>query len=212
MSGMREAVVLVHGIWMPGLELSWLRARLRDQGYQVVIFRYPSLRASPAQNAARLNAFLLQLDADLIHLVAHSLGGLVLCHLFHDFPAQRPGRVLMLGTPLRGSAVAVHMSRWIVSRWLLGRSIENGLLGDGPGWPAGRPLGMIAGIRGWFGVGVLTGTHLEMPHDGTVSLTETDSQAVTEHLQVPYGHMGMLFSRPVADAVVGFLKSGKLAP
>lgn len=207
---MREAVVFIHGIWMCGGELALLRRRVAAAGYAVHGFRYPSLRASPAQNAARLNAFLEDIDADLVHLVAHSLGGLVLCHLFHDFPAQRPGRVLMLGTPLRGSAVARRLAGWPVLRHLLGRSVEQGLLGDGPGWPPGRMLGMIAGNRGMLGIGLLVGG-LPGPHDGTVALVETDTAAVTEHLQVPYSHFGMLFARPVADAVIRYLRSGRLA-
>lgn len=208
---MREAVVFIHGVWMCGAEMALLRRRVAAAGYPVYRFRYPSLFATPARNAQRLDAFLAGIDADLVHLVAHSLGGLVLCHLFHDFPAQRPGRVLMLGTPLRGSAVARRLAGWPVLRHLLGRSVQGGLLGDGPGWPPGRPLGMVAGNRGLLGVGLLIGG-LRRPHDGTVAVAETDAPAVTEHLQVPYSHFGMLLARPVADAVVRYLRSGRLTP
>ncbi len=206
---MREAVVLIHGIWMTGLELRPLASRLGAAGYAAHLFHYPSLRGTPAANAARLTAFLATLDAQVVHLVAHSLGGVVLCHLFHDFAVQRPGRVVMLGSPLRGSAVARQLNRWWVTRWLLGRSVSRGLLGDGPRWPAGRPLGMIAGTRGWMGIGVLSGVQLPRPHDGTVALIETDAAEVTDHLQVPYGHFGMLFAAPVADAVVNYLRRGR---
>ena len=209
---MREAVVFIHGIWMCGTEMALLRRRVTAAGYTVHQFSYPSLRASPALNAARLDAFLHDIDADLIHLVAHSLGGLVLCHLFHDFPAQRPGRVLMLGTPLRGSVVARGLARWTLTRLLLGRAVEQALLGDGPGWPGARPLGMIAGNRGMLGMGLLVAGRVPRPHDGTVAVVETDTAAVSEHLQVPYSHFGMLFARPVADAVCRFLANGRLAP
>lgn len=209
---MREVVVFVHGIWACGSELALLRRRVSAAGYQVRQFRYPSLRASPAQNAVRLNAFLQSIDADLIHLVAHSLGGIVLCHLFNDFPAQRPGRVLMLGTPLRGSVVARQLASWPVTRFLLGHAIEQGLLGDGPRWPDARPLGMIAGTHGVLGVGLLVMGRVPRPHDGTVAVIETESSLVTEHLQVPYGHFSMLFARPIADVVCGFLAQGRLAP
>lgn len=209
---MREAVVFVHGIWMTGLEMAVLRRRVAAAGYPVHAFRYRSLTACPAESAARLDAFLMTVDAEVVHLVAHSLGGLLLCHLFHDFPAQRPGRVLMLGTPLRGSELARRLYRRPWSRWLLGRAAEQGLLGDGPGWPRSRPLGMIAGNRGLFGMGMLVAGRLPRPNDATVALAETDTAAVTEHLQVPYSHFGMLFARPVADAVVRYLRTGRLAP
>lgn len=206
---MREAVVLVHGIWMTGLEMGLLGRRLARAGYTAHRFHYSSLRGTPARNAAALNAFLHGVDADVVHLVAHSLGGLVLCHLFNDFPEQRAGRVVMLGTPLRGSAVARHLARWRLTRWLLGRSIERGLLGDGPRWPGARPLAMIAGTRGGMGIGVLTATPLDHPHDGTVSVSETDAPEVRDHLQVPYGHFGLLLAGPVAAAVTAYLRGGR---
>jgi pimeloyl-ACP methyl ester carboxylesterase len=208
---MREAVVLVHGIWMSGLEMGLLRRRVAACGYAVHAFRYSSLTATPADNARRLAAFLDALDADVIHLVAHSLGGLVLCHLFQDFPDRRPGRVLMLGVPLRGSELARKLDRFGWSRWLLGQARVNGLLGDGPGWPRSRPLAMIAGDRGVLGMGLLVLGRITRPHDGTVALVETDVPAVTEHLTVPYGHFAMLFARPVAEAVCRYLQSGRLA-
>jgi pimeloyl-ACP methyl ester carboxylesterase len=207
---MREAVVFVHGVWMSGLEMGLLRRRVAACGYAIHVFRYPSILATPAENARRLAAFLDALDADVIHLVAHSLGGLVLCQLFHDFPDQRPGRVVMLGTPLRGSELARKLSRFVGSRWLLGRAGIGGLLGDGPGWPRSRPLAMIAGSRGVLGMGLLVLGRIPQPNDGTVAVVETEGPAVTEHLTVPYGHFGMLFARPVADAVCRYLRAGRL--
>lgn len=207
---MREAVVFVHGIWMTGREMGLLRRRVAACGYVAHVFRYPSITATPADNARRLADFLDSLDADMVHLVAHSLGGLVLCQLFHDFPDQRPGRVVMLGAPLRGSELARRLDRHHWSRWLLGRARAGGLLGDGPGWPRSRPLAMIAGNRGVLGMGLLVLGRIPRPNDGTVAVAETDVAAVTEHLTVPYGHFGMLFARPVADAVCRYLASGRL--
>jgi pimeloyl-ACP methyl ester carboxylesterase len=208
---MREAVVFVHGVWMTGLEMALLRRRVAAEGFQVAQFHYPSLRRSPADNALRLKRFLQTMDADIVHLVAHSLGGLVLCHLFSRYPVQPPGRVVMLGTPLRGSSLAHKVSQWPGGRWLLGRSTDQGLLGDAPPWPGGRPLAMIAGNQGVLGMGLLVAGRIPRPNDGTVALAETDSSAVTEHLTVPYGHFAMLFARPVADAVCRYLRSGRLA-
>lgn len=209
---MQEAVVFVHGIWMTGLELTPLRRCVAACGYQTHQFHYPSLRRPPRDNALALARFLDTIDADIVHLVAHSLGGIVLCHLFAQQYPARPGRVLMLGTPLRGSLVAqlVWRHRW--ARWLLGRSCEQGLLGDAPRCPAGRELGMIAGNRG-IGIGtLLAGRQLPRPHDGTVALIETEDPAISDHLVVPYSHISMLFARPVAQAVCDYLRSGRFNP
>jgi hypothetical protein len=120
---------------------------------------------------------------------------------------QRPGRVVMLGTPLRGSAVAGGFARYFFTRPLLGRSIEQGLLGDAPRWKGMRELGVIAGDRG-IGIGLLLFGGLEPPHDGTVAINETRSPDVNAHVTVPTSHMGMLYSRTVAALVCGFLKEG----
>jgi len=205
---MKEVVVFVHGIWVNGLEQALLRRRVRACGHDCRQFRYHSLLHTPQQNAVRLQVFLERLDADVVHLVAHSLGGIVLLHLFDRFPDQRPGRVLMLGTPLNGSSLARKIHRFAPARPLLGRAVERGLLGDAPRWKGMRPLGMIAGNRG-IGFGLLVLNRLARPNDGTVCLRETVSPAVNHHLAVPYSHTQMLFVRPVAEAVCHYLAQGR---
>ena len=206
---MREAVVLVHGIWMTGAEMLLLRRRLIQCGFDCYSYRYQSLRRTPRENAIRLDQYLQSIRADVVHLVAHSLGGIVVLHLFEQYPRQKPGRVVMLGTPIRGSQAAQKMasSRWL--QHLLGRSVERGLLGDAPRWQADRDLGMIAGSEG-FGVGkLITQGKLQQPNDGTIRLAATCSSGIKDHLALPYSHSGMIFARPVATAVCRFLQTGK---
>ena len=185
-----------------------LRRRLSRCGFECFNFRYQSMRRTPRENATSLNNYLQTIKADVVHLVAHSLGGIVLLHLFDKYPHQKPGRVVMLGTPVRGSEVAQKM---ISSYWmkpLLGRSTERGLLGDAPRWQSDRELGMIAGTRG-FGLGklVMLGK-LQQPNDGTVRLDSTYSNGFKSRMELPFSHHGMLFAKPVAQAVCKFLQSG----
>ena len=205
---MREVVVCIHGIWMTGLEMRVLRSRITQCGFKTLQFHYRSLLLTPEENAARLNQFLLTLKADMIHLVAHSLGGLVVTHLFDQFPIQRPGRIVMLGTPLKGSATAHAFNAFMPTRPLLGRSTLRGLLGDRPRWKGLRELGVIAGNRG-IGIGQLMFGKLPQPNDGTVALDETRSTEVNRHLTVPHSHFGMIYSKDVAEAVCHFLKDGE---
>ena len=207
---MREAVVLIHGIWMIGPEMLWLKRNLRRCGFECYQFRYRSLMRAPQVNAHRLNRYLKSIDADIIHFVAHSLGGIVVLHLFEQEPMQKPGRVVMMGTPLEGSEIAKRLHRLVVTRPLLGRSVVRGLLGDQPRWKETRELGMIAGIHG-IGLGNLLFGGLEPPSDGTVAVRETRSSGINAHLCVPYSHTGMLWSSQVAEAVCRFLKTGDFA-
>ncbi len=205
---MREVVVCIHGIWMTGLEMRVLRARITRCGFKTLQFHYRSLLLTPEENAVRLNQYLLTLEADMIHLVAHSLGGLVVTHLFDQFPIQRPGRIVMLGTPLKGSATAHAFYAFMPTRPLLGRSTLRGLLGDRPRWKGLRELGMIGGNRG-IGIGQLAFGKLAQPNDGTVALDETRSTEVNRHLTVSHSHFGMIYSKDVAESVCHFLKDGE---
>ena len=207
---MQEAVVFVHGIWMKGLEMSLLRRRIGAMGYACYQFSYPSLFAPPVKNAAKLNHYLRdKVDADVVHFVAHSLGGVVLSHLFESFPHQKPGRIVLLGSPIRGSAVAKRLHSSMLTRGFIGHSTKRGLLGDLPPLKCHQDIGVIAGNRG-LGVGtfVMMGG-LEKPNDGTVSVKETDAEVIKEHLQVPYSHFSMLWAAPVAQVVGHFLKYGR---
>ncbi|AOU99759.1 hypothetical protein BI364_14270 [Acidihalobacter yilgarnensis] len=209
---MREVVVTLHGLWMTGLEMHLLRTRLRRRGYVVHAFRYPSVRHSPHTNAQALRAFVDQIDAEVVHFVAHSLGGLVVQHLFDQAPLQRPGRVVFLGTPLAGSQAARRVAHWpLLGHLILGASLGGGLQGDVPAWHAGRELGMVAGTGNSLGVGRLFGGPLSKPHDGTVSLGETRASYVTHRLEVSCGHFALLFRTDVADSVGHFLREGRFS-
>ena len=206
----RDRVVLVHGLWMNGLEMSLLGRRLQACGFECHRFHYSSLRLTPAKSAAELNRFLRRLGAGTIHLVAHSLGGIVLLHLFDRFSSQQPGRLVMLGTPVRGSGVARRMARSGLLRKTLGRSTEAGLLGNVPGWSGQRELGIIAGTRA-LGLGRLIGG-LGQPSDGTVAVAETRVRGASAHLLLPVSHSGLLFSRRTAQATCRFLRTGSFGP
>ena len=199
-------VVLLHGLWCNHLLMAPLARRLRRCGFRVARFDYPSVRCSPEQNAIALAHWLERHRARPVHFVAHSLGGLILCHLFARFPQQPAGRVVLLGTPLGGSRSAARLARLPGGRRMLGCSLDHGLLGDAPAWPGTREVGVIAGTVG-VGLGVFLGS-LQTTGDGAVAVTETVAPGVRDHLQVRASHTGMLFSAAVARQVCTFLHQG----
>ncbi len=204
---MPETVILVHGIWMTGLELRPLAWRLRRCGYRTLVFRYPSLRRPLAQNAARLAERIVQQGESTVHLVGHSLGGLLILRALQDQPGLIRGRVVLLGSPVNGSVIAQRLHAHRISRCLIGHSGDGALLGNGPRWQGTRPLGVIAGTRP-VGIGRLLGGFGEVS-DGTVALSETRLDGEHEEASFHSTHFGMLLSRPVARAVCGFLRTGR---
>ncbi len=196
----------VHGLLMTGVDMALLRRRVSSCGFSAKQFSYASIRRAVEDNAARLQQYLSFIDAEVVHLVGHSLGGLVIQRLLHDYPSQRPGRVVTFGTPHLGSHVARSLSGWLAGRLIMGRSL-GALRGDMPPWPSGRELGVIAGTWG-IGVGWLA-PGLALPNDGTVAAAETRQEAMTDYIEVPVSHTALLFSRETARQVCAFLSSGR---
>jgi len=205
---MREAVVLVHGLWsVAGVDLLRLRQRLTAAGYDCHLFNYHIWGKPPAKIAIKLHEFIEQINAPVVHIVAHSYGGIITLHLYDLFPFARPGRVVLLGSPVNGSVVGKRINSNPMTRWMLGQSHVNGLSGDVPPWKGWQDIGVIAGNFP-IGIGLVAGGP-ELPHDGTVSVEETRLKGATDAIIMPVSHLGMLMSSHVASQVIIFLQTGK---
>lgn len=195
---------------MNPLEMRYLGSQLEKHGFNVHYVYYQSVLKSPAENTKIIQAKIKRLKLPNLHLIGHSLGGILLMHLFAqiDDDAILPkGRVVMLGVPVRGSWVAQKCSEWPIVSPILSKSMPNALSGvDIPDWNTYRDWGMIAGIKG-KGLGLLTGG---MPSisDGTVLLKETYHPKQTAHIQVKKSHTALLFSKEVAELTRHFLNFG----
>jgi pimeloyl-ACP methyl ester carboxylesterase len=163
-----------------------------------------------ADNAAALGRFLRGIRGETLHLIAHSMGGLLILKLFdlglgRDLP---PGRIVLTGSPVRGCRSAERLARLPLGRAMLGRSATEGLLARGePRWQGARDLGVIAGDLG-LGLGRLLG-RFTAPNDGTVLVEETDLPGATERLILPVSHSGMVFSGEVARQAAAYLQRGR---
>ncbi|MBY4596567.1 alpha/beta fold hydrolase [bacterium BD-1] len=190
---------------MRGFTLWPLARRLRGFGYRAEVFDYASLLHGPAPSVDRLAARLLALSPGPVHLVGHSLGGLVALETAASYAGLPPGRIVCLGSPLAGSSAARGMARRHLGFWL-GRSgtlLRSGL----HALPPGREVGMVAGSHAvglgqWFG-------DFDGLSDGTVAVWETRLPGLADHRVLPASHSGLLFDARVADLVAGFLRDGR---
>ena len=203
-------VLLVHGLWYGRPGMLRLARRLRKHGWACELFGYSSVFSAPDSNVKRLAervAGLQDQDDAPLHLVGHSLGGLVILKMLADWHTELDGgRVVLLGSPLNGSAVARRMlGNRLLKPWV-GRAAK--LLDAGlDDLPGDREVAAIAGTSS-LGVGRLF-ADLEKPHDGTVTVAETKVPDLADHLELPVSHTGLVFSRQVAEAVDAFLRSGR---
>jgi hypothetical protein len=128
-----------------------------------------------------------------------------------DDAARLPtGRIVCLGSPLRGSVAARSFAGWgRGGEVLLGHNrelLERGL----ERWDGPREVGMIAG-RTPLGLGAMLGNFVG-DNDGTVAVDETRLPGLADHCVVETNHTGLLFSPEVAQLTAGFLHCGHFAP
>jgi pimeloyl-ACP methyl ester carboxylesterase len=201
-------VVFLHGLWLQGDESILLRRRLQHAyRLDVQVFHYPSVSATMAEVTARLQAFIAGHAPRELHLIGHSLGGLIAYRFLERFPEQPPGRVVFLGTPAVASRAARDVSRAHWARALLGRCVAEELLTDRRReWSGARDLGIIAGTLA-VGLGRLV-VRFDEASDGSVAVSETRLPGATEHITLPVSHFGMLLSARVAREAGGFLAHG----
>jgi pimeloyl-ACP methyl ester carboxylesterase len=206
-------VVYVHGMWMPGEEMLFIKHHLeKHQGYAGHLFRYPSVSSSLDENAGRLADFVSALDAEQVHLVGHSLGGVLALRMLSLNPDAPAGRVVCMGSPLSGSRAAdiLHRTDW--GSMILGQTISDGVVSEAANLWAGavtdqRDVGSIAGTTP-IGLGRLIAKFKE-ENDGTVAVSETHLAGLKDHICLSVSHSGMALSADTADQVAAFLKNGE---
>jgi 8-oxo-dGTP pyrophosphatase MutT (NUDIX family) len=203
-----ESVVVVHGLWLPGYETALLRRRLTRAGFLPSLFRFRTVRDGLDANAERLARFAARMPGDKVHFVGHSLGGVVAAHMLQTCPPLRAGRLVCLGSPLKGTHSGKRLARFRWGSGLTGRSIGDlHARGGLARWSGANDLGVIAGTLP-LGLGLLLGA-LPRPHDGVVAVEETRLEGATDHLVLPRSHTALIFSRAVAAQVVHFLRHGR---
>ena len=201
-----EKVILLHGFGRSDMSMLLLNSALTEAGYDVYSLDYPSIEESPEALAEMVGEEINSCCRDheeLVHFVAHSFGGL----LVRDYLGQnRPnnlGRVVLIGTPNKGSELA---------NGDLGVAAEETLLEwAGPSaqalhtGPDGYPVGVIAG--NW--APKISENWLPTPNDGVVSVESARLEGMADFIIVDVAHWDMRRDRVVAALVIGFLQHGR---
>ena len=197
-------VVLLHGLWMPGIAMQWFAAQLSAAGFVPEIFSYHSVTDGPDNAVPRLVECLRK--GGEAHIVAHSLGGMIALQALCNDPGLPVSRIVCMGSPLKGSGAASGMLRWPLASLMLGRSATL-LQGGFPCWQGHAEVGVIAGSVP-HGLGALFAGFHEA-HDGTVAVSETRLEGVTDHVELAASHSGLLFSAEAARHAIAFLRDGR---
>jgi pimeloyl-ACP methyl ester carboxylesterase len=194
----RQCVVLVHGYLANKLLLTPLAWRLRDRGYRTDLWGYRNMWSSIQVLAGRFARTLAALDADpridTLHLVTHSMGGIVGRAALERYRPRKLGRFVMLAPPNRGSFVATAMAGSFgrVLKPVAELSTASDSMVNSLPTPADVEIGVIAAA-----------------HDALVSSESTHPDVPHDHVTLPTWHTGLLFRRDTADLVADFLATGR---
>jgi pimeloyl-ACP methyl ester carboxylesterase len=200
-------VVLVHGLWNRGWMMAPMARRLRAHGHRVRVFSYPTRAAGLDHHADALHAFTGRgSPTEAMHFVGHSMGGLVILNMLRRYDDLPPGRVVLMGTPVKGSAVVRRLAKLPGQDFIFGKSLEHLMQGYQHS-PEGRETGMIRGTRP-FGLGQIAGRQPE-PNDGSVRVSETELEGLGDTIELEVTHSGMLVSKQVVEQVECFLATGR---
>ncbi|MFC1777269.1 alpha/beta fold hydrolase [Pseudomonadota bacterium] len=199
-------IALVHGLWNRGWSMAAMAKRLRRRGHHLVVFSYPTRGDCLDGHADELHSFLVEQGLEELHLVGHSMGGLVILNMLSRYEDLPPGRIVLMGTPVKGSDTAKRLGKLPGQKFLFGM-VREGLLEGLQHTPQGRETGVICGTRA-LGLGQIAGKHGE-PSDGTVTVRETELEGLKDSVELAVAHSQMLVSTEVVDQVEQFLIHGK---
>jgi pimeloyl-ACP methyl ester carboxylesterase len=201
-------VLALHGWGLGPFAVGLWCHRLHEAGFEASAFPYRSRTCTLDENGQALaqRVSTMARSGGPVHLVGHSLGGLVILHALSRHRLTGVGRVVLAGTPFQGSEVARHLDACAGGRRLLGRSVTQWRPFDTLAMAADVQIGTLAGSRP-FGIGRWLST-LPLPNDGTVAVAETHVPFATDHLVMPVTHSEMLIARSVTSQITQFLRGG----
>ncbi len=213
-TGGAERVVLLHGMGRTSRSMARMERGLREAGFDVANVGYASTSRG-VEDLARETlepVFAAAGTTQRIHVVTHSLGG-ILIRVYAA--ARRPpalGRVVMLAPPNEGSELADALASNILYRAATGPAGQQ--LGTGSNsvplklGPVEFDLGVIAGNRT---LNPLFSRIVPGVDDGKVSVERARVEGMKDFLVVPCSHTWIMTDRDVIAQTVRFLREGSFS-
>lgn len=207
-----QVVVLVHGLGRTDWSMARLADALQGAGFATCNQEYPSRKQTvPELSAYVANAVerVNRQGYETVHLVTHSLGGILARYWLQRADLPGEGRVVMLSPPNHGSEVIDALGDHTWFRWIMGpAALELATTDDALVnriEPIDVPVGVITGTRSsdpWFNV------LFQGDHDGKVSVASARLSEADGFRLVEAGHTFIMNDEDVRFWVAFFLTNG----
>lgn len=189
-----EHVVVVHGFLGKRLSMLPLVWRLQRRGLHVTTWNYFSLGGSLNDHARRLSKYLDSQSArKKVHIVAHSMGCVVVRAALAIQPLPNMGRVVLLAPPNCGTPVARFADRligWGVQTITEVSDRQDSLVNQLPDRPP-------------YDVGVIAARF-----DMVVPVSKTHLASEQQHAVLNASHVSLILSATTARMTRAFIDSG----
>lgn len=206
-----ERVVLLHGLGRGFHAMEPLARVLSAEGFSTLNLPYPSLRRSVDELVEVVLREIAALPGEgPIHLVTHSLGGILARLLLNDTPPWEVGRLVMLAPPNGGSEIIDWATASPLMRFLIG--------------PAGCDLGCerlparLPPLPQFLEAAIIMGKRSTIPffrsllhaeNDGIVSVSLGRIPGVRGFCVVDADHTFIQMHPEAVRRTVAFLKTGR---
>jgi pimeloyl-ACP methyl ester carboxylesterase len=210
----REGVVLLHGIGRTSRSMRKLQRSLQQAGLATLNLTYASRKKPLEQLAEEIHPAISQFSEAIhgpLHIVGHSMGGLLARVYVARYRPCRLGRVVMLGTPNGGSEIADLLQDTLLYRSYYGpaglqlTTLPDDTLALLP--PVDYPLGIVAGTRALNPIAWRC--NLPRPNDGCVSIESSKLAGMADHIAIRATHVGLSRHRDAIRQTITFLSEGR---
>lgn len=212
----KHCIVLVHGLMRTKHSMAPLKDVLDKKcDCEIVCFSYASTRGKIGTHAAALHEFLESLpETWTLSFVGHSMGNIVIRHLIADLQADqnnnellnRCQRMVMLGPPNQGAAIARQLSSLGMFEWIAGE----GAIELGPDWDElseslAIPPFPFSIVAGEVENKAIQNPFLDQASDFVVEVDEARLEGCESFVIVPALHSFLMKNTQVQEFVVDFL-------
>ncbi len=206
-------VMLLHGLGRTSMSMATMAKRLETDGYRVTNLGYPSTDAPievlTQEHLAPAAERCYQDGCQVLHMVSHSLGGILIRQYLQTHTLPVGSRIVMLSPPNQGSEIADYLKSYRIFHWVTGPAGQQlGTQADSvPKQLAAvdAPIGVITGSESWnpFFSHLIPG-----PDDGKVAVEHARLEEMTDFLVVPASHTFIMEDDEVIAQTRYFLKYG----